>query len=168
MPHQLALQLKREFDEQFSIPRLFTPEKSEEFLIIRVGPARFALRARELGGMFRCPHVTPFPSGHKAVVGLAGIQGSVIVVYSIGTLLGAASAPTEGGWILLRRTDRSSALLFDAPEGYRVVAAGCIVSSTEGPAEQCEPRHVFFDDGGSISIVEEKRLDSAIFGTLPL
>lgn len=167
MPGQLALQMKREFDEQFSAPRLLAPETTEEFLIIRVGRARFALRVRELGGMFRCPQFTPFPSSHRAVVGLAGVQGSVIVVYDTGTLLGAAPAQTDGGWILLRRTDRSSALLFDAPEGYRVVPESAIVSSTEGPAEQPTPRQVFFDDGGSISIVEEKRLDSAIFGTMP-
>lgn len=168
MPNKSAFQLKEEFDEQFASPRVLMPTRTDEFLIIRVGASRFALRVQELGGMFRCPKVIPFPSENAAVMGLLGVQGSIVVVYDTGMLLGATAARSATGWILLRRTDRSCGLFFDAPEGYRVVPRESIVSSREDPLERHDERQVFLDDVGTISIVGQRQLDSAIFGTTPL
>ena len=113
--------LKRDFDDSFKVSRRPLEETSEELLAIRIGREPFALQLSEVATIVAGTPITPVPSDHPALIGLAGLRGVLVSVFDLGLLLGLPRAPSAK-WIL-RVKESSTALGFAELEGQLRVPA---------------------------------------------
>lgn len=160
----LAEVLRVEFDQAFARPRQEGEASTHGFLMVRIGSLRRALRVEDIGGFLRCPALTPLPSHHSAVVGLAGIRGALVVVYDGGLLLSAAPVQAERGWLVILREDRTCAILCDEQLGYVVVSNDDIQSASGRTGDEGGVRAILIGGEDPMEIVEARDLMGAIGG----
>jgi purine-binding chemotaxis protein CheW len=96
-----AFELRRAFDEAFARPASSAAEEGEDVLLVRVAGDPYALRARELSGLAAGRKITPVPSPRSDFLGLAGIRGVIVPVYSLVPLLGYGAPPASSRWLAL-------------------------------------------------------------------
>jgi len=123
-----AAELRDAFDRVFA--QAPSPEAGamESLLTIRIGANPYALRLKEVSGLFADKKVTWLPSSAPELLGLAGIRGTVLPVYDLGRLLGC---PTAGAprWLVVIAA-MPVALAFEAFDGYLTVREGTISRQT--------------------------------------
>ena len=81
-------QLKRAFDDTFAAPVDARADEAEDVLAIELGGHPFALRVRELTGLYVERTITPIPSAPPELLGLAAVRGELVAVYDLAVLLG--------------------------------------------------------------------------------
>jgi chemotaxis signal transduction protein len=121
-----AAELRELFDESFSQAPSSEPTALEELLLVRVHDNQLALRLGQIAGVLRCPPLTALPSANPALLGLTGVRGALVAVYSLARLMGGQPAASSNGSIVLCASDRSVALLFDELIGVVSVASEAV------------------------------------------
>lgn len=129
-----AEELRRAFDRSFAEPPDERVVHFEDLISIRVGGDPFALRVRDVMGLFANKKVTSLPSPLAELVGVAGFRGGVVPVYDLRLLLGyPAREPTR--WMALvttppgpRAPARPLALGFDRFEAHLRVSPDAVAA----------------------------------------
>jgi purine-binding chemotaxis protein CheW len=121
VPAKLAA-LRRDFDASFAAPPPERAEESERLLLIRSGGEALAMRIGELAGLVKERKVVPLPGTSRELLGIAGIRGRLVPVYSLARLLRAGARAEDERWLALCDRDGLAALAFSAFEGYATVA----------------------------------------------
>lgn len=97
------IELRQSFDRAFSEPFAEgAADTAIELLAIRVGRDPFALRMSEIAALEADRTITPVPSDHPELLGIAGVRGSVVAVFDLGALLGAPR-PEGLRWLVLAK-----------------------------------------------------------------
>lgn len=129
----VAESLRREFDATFAAPAEIYSDDWEALLLIRVGERPYALRVRELGGTAAGQRITPVPSSNRALLGLAGIRGTIVPVFDLALLLGEPRSEATR-WVAVSSGQEPVALAFAELEGHLKLTRrelGTIVCSEE-------------------------------------
>jgi chemotaxis signal transduction protein len=132
------------FDQAFARPPAPPAEDREDLLALRVGDERYALRVRESTGLLRCGRIVPLPGPLPELLGITGIRGGLVPVYSLAALLGRGAAAEAPHWLVLCERDDPVALavgdlegLWQAPRAELCPAGGAgsghIVEIAPGP-----------------------------------
>jgi chemotaxis signal transduction protein len=129
-------ELKSSFDRNFQEAPVERGHELAHLLIVRVGTARLALKVSHLAGLARAEAVLPIPSADPGLLGLAGLKGRMIAVYSLASMIGGRvlnSQPER--WLVLCRGEDRIGLAFTAAEGTLMVPQSelCPVSSGAPP-----------------------------------
>ncbi len=124
-------ELRRTFDASFAEPIAAAQTDEAGLLSIRAGDRPMAVRIEEIAAVSKCPRVTPVPSAQPALLGLAGVRGMLITVYSLAALLD--ERPGGARWLVLAAADPSAGLSFDELIGYEraprsATRAGAVVT----------------------------------------
>jgi chemotaxis signal transduction protein len=128
---ELAADLQRRFDRSFAEPPHPPAAESDELLALHAGGGRYALRLRQAAGLFSDRPVTPLPGPVPALLGVAGFSGTVVPVYDLGALLGAA--PTANPrWLVLAIGSPAIAVAFDQLDGHVRVPMSDVVVEPDG------------------------------------
>jgi chemotaxis signal transduction protein len=110
-------ELRESFDRSFALPRADTSRSFVGMVAIRVSKGQYALRIDELADVQSACKVVPLPRARSEMIGLAGIRGRLVAVYSLAALLGHGD--TKGwNWLAICNSGQSLALAFDDLEGY--------------------------------------------------
>ncbi len=125
-----ADEMKKEFDATFARPREREEEPEVELLAIRAGDLRLALRVAETQGIARCPSITPLPSRAPSLLGLSGLSGNLVAMYSLSSLLAGRGGGSERPWVALCGEGRSVGLVFDEIEGSLRVSPRALRSAS--------------------------------------
>ena len=116
-------ELRRVFDEAWALP---FPESAEEqgdnLLAIRIAGDAYAIKVSEITGLATGRKVVPVPGPIPELLGLAGIRGTLVPVYSLSALLGYGSDGDLPRWLALCGTEECFALAFHEFEGYVRIA----------------------------------------------
>jgi chemotaxis signal transduction protein len=104
-----AGELKRRFDSTFALPRAEQREAFERFIRVETAGQPYAFRVREISGLLPAKDVVPLPVGSAApfgLLGLCGVRGALVPVFSLAALLGQGSAGARGAdeapqWLVL-------------------------------------------------------------------
>jgi len=83
-------QLKLAFDGSFAAALETRADQVEDLLAIEISGHPFALRVRELHGLYVERTITPVPSAPPELLGLAAVRGELVAVYDLAVLLGYA------------------------------------------------------------------------------
>jgi len=94
-------ELREAFDHTFAEPPLQREEALQKFLAVRAGGALLAFRLAEIAGVAVDRKLTRLPSPIPELLGLAGLRGRLVPVYSLTALLGVAPESTAGRWLVL-------------------------------------------------------------------
>jgi len=115
-------ELKRSFDLTFQQPLVERGQELVHLLIVRIDDARFALKVADLAGLARAQTVVPIPGAASGLLGLAGLKGWMIAVYSLAAMIGCPEKSTgQNRWMVLCRSEKEIALAFTAVTGTMMV-----------------------------------------------
>jgi len=130
-------ELKRSFDLTFQQPLVERGQEVVHLLVVRIGTARFALKVADLAGLARAQTVVPLPGADSGLVGLAGLKGRIVAVYSLAAMIDCPELSTEQNrWMVLCRCEKEIAL------GFTAVTGTIMVPRTElSPVSPGAPRH---------------------------
>lgn len=119
--------LRQDFDHSFAAPPAAEAVKPVALLTLQLAGEPFALRLRDVRGLFADKAVTALPSELRELVGVAGFRGGVVPVYDLRALLGLSTAE-KARWLVLVTTgsDTQIALAFAQFDGHVRVDPGAI------------------------------------------
>ncbi len=115
-----AARLREAFDRAFARAPASDDDDKEDFLLIRTGGAPYALRMAEIAGVAARRTIVPVPGRRSELLGVAGIRGSLVCVYSLPRLLGQGGATEDATWLALATLGDAEpvGLAFEALEGF--------------------------------------------------
>jgi chemotaxis signal transduction protein len=125
-------ELKKSFDEAFSLPHVPAQDGAVEFLIITAAGQPYALRMSELAGVEVDRRTVPLPVHSRAVLGLCSVQGRLVPVFDLAALLDPTSPMTPARWLALHRDRELVGLAFEQLHGLRRVAARDVIALGHG------------------------------------
>lgn len=125
-----AIELRDEFDRAFAEPARAAIADKEDLIGLRVGGQPYAIRLREIAGLYADRKVTRVPGGSAALRGIAGFRGALLPVYDLQALLGHASA-AQPRWLVVAAA-APIALAFEGFEGQLRVSRDEILLQETG------------------------------------
>jgi chemotaxis signal transduction protein len=138
-----AVKLRNEFDRARAIP--FLPEAAEQIenlLAVRISGDAFAIRLREISGLATDRKIVAFPSPIPELLGLAGIRGRLVPVYSLAALLGYSASADQGRWLALCGAEEPVALAINDFEGYFRVPFSQVYTAEQKDLVRTHATHV--------------------------
>lgn len=109
--------LRREFDASFALPSTGGGEETDSFLALTVGADPYAIAVREIAGLTAARKIVSLASSMAALLGLAGVRGDVLPVYSLAALMGYAREEKAPRWFVLGKGLGRVAFAFGELEG---------------------------------------------------
>ena len=85
--------MRRRFDAVFAAPTVARGADVAAFLALRLGGDGFALRIQQMSGLAAACKIVPLPGSAAALLGLAGLRGVVVPVFSLSVLMGYSEEP---------------------------------------------------------------------------
>jgi hypothetical protein len=113
-----AESLKQAFDATFAAPLALDRQSAESFLALTIEAHAYAIPVREVAGLVAARKIVPIGSPVRGMLGLAGIRGNLVPVYSLPALLGYARDEEPARWFLLCEAAVQVALAFARFDGY--------------------------------------------------
>jgi purine-binding chemotaxis protein CheW len=126
-----AAGLREEFDASFAAPPRADREDLVALLAIRVGAEPVALRVLETAGLLPARRIVPVPGRRPELLGVSGLRGAVLPVFSLARLLGRGDAD-EPRWMVLAGDGARVGLAFSAFDGHLLVPAGVVAAAEPG------------------------------------
>lgn len=125
-----AAKLRLEFDHSFAAPLAATREELVTVLALAIEGNRFVVRSSQIAGIAKSGKIVTVPAQSRALLGLAGIRGELLPVYSLHELLGCATAGNSR-WLLLCDAPVRLALAFEEFAGCFKVTAEAFSSGDQ-------------------------------------
>jgi chemotaxis signal transduction protein len=124
-----AADLREAFDRSFAEPVRPDPPALLDFLSIGIGEETYALPLDQTSGVIADRPIVPVPSPLADLLGVAGVRGSLVPVYSLRALLGypADGAPTR--WLVLAGKGAPIGLAFERFHGHSRAPGDAIVAA---------------------------------------
>lgn len=113
-----AADLRSAFDRSFALPPAQAPEELDDLLTIRVAGLPYAIRLREVAGIVARRKVISLPTTGSHLLGVSGIRGDIVPVFSLASVLGHDPATDSPRWMILCKTTDLLGLGFSDFEGY--------------------------------------------------
>jgi chemotaxis signal transduction protein len=129
---QRVSELRASFARGFAVPYEPSQPDLEDLLAIRVAGEPYALRVRDIIEVVARKQIVPAPTAFPAFIGLVGIRGGVVPVYSLGALLGHTHDASQARWLALHDRAERCALAFDELESYDRVRRSDVHPVPEG------------------------------------
>lgn len=118
-------QFRRAFDRSFAEPAVQLTQTTVRLIAIEVAGKPLAMEASQIAALAKVKRVVPLPSRIPELLGIAGIRGGMVPVFSLAALLEIESR-SNPQWLALAKSDTAIALAFDALTGQVEVAASDI------------------------------------------
>jgi chemotaxis signal transduction protein len=130
-----ALELRNAFDQVYALPPLsLDSEHTENLLAIRLAGDSYAIRVSEIAGLASDREVIVLPSPIPELLGVAGIRGGLVPVYSLAALVGHNRDGNHARWLALYGTEDPVGLAFSDFEGYLKVPSAQIYKAGQNHA----------------------------------
>lgn len=95
-------EMRRAFDESFAAPQRDDEQSVEHMLAVEVAGDRFAVRVADISGLTIAKGtILRVPSRAPELLGITGIRGVVVPVFSLAALLGISPAAGHPRWLVL-------------------------------------------------------------------
>lgn len=147
-----AQDLREAFDNGFA--RVPEPVGHDigKFLAIRVGGDPYAVALTEITGIFADRKVVWLPGETVGLLGVAGLRGDIVAVYSLAVFLGYSAGEDAPRWLMRTGGDLIAAFAFDGFDGY-VQLPGAQVSSLRDNAQNGHVRATAMLAGGPRPVI---------------
>jgi purine-binding chemotaxis protein CheW len=134
-----AAALRLAFDRSFAEPVVAEAAKREDFLLIRIGEARWAVRFGEIAGLHADRRITPVPSATPALLGIAGFRGTILPIYDLRYLTGSVGG-TAPRWLVVA-AGGSAGFAFDGFDRHLRATPDAILMPGAAGADHESLRH---------------------------
>lgn len=126
-----VVRLRREFDEGFAQPARIGGIATQDLLAIRVGGDSYAVRLGQVVGLVPKQKIVALPSPIPELLGVAGLRGGVVPIYSLGALLGYRASAEIQPWTILIGPELVG-LAFEKFEGHLRVSPADLATEHGG------------------------------------
>jgi chemotaxis signal transduction protein len=113
-----ADELRRAFDAAFAARPAERDEEIERFVALKIRRHAYAVPVHDMTGFAAARKVVPLPSPIPEMLGLAGLRGALVPVYSLAALLGYPLDEAPLRWFILCGGADKVALGFVDLDGY--------------------------------------------------
>jgi len=131
--------MREAFDQSFAAEPPRQAEAMMGYLGLRVGGDAYAIPVRAMTHLSVDQRIVPIPSGSAELLGLAGVRGEIIPVYSLAKVLGYDAAEAQPRWMALCGEGAVLGLAFDTFDGYLQVPESRI---SRGEGAEAGRRHI--------------------------
>jgi chemotaxis signal transduction protein len=114
--------LRREFDSAFARPPRPVERDQERLLGVPVARHPYALRVHDLDRLEAAGKIVPVPGRNPSVLGLAGLRGQLVPVFSLTRLLGHPRDAQPPRWFAVHGEETPVALAIETCSGFQPVA----------------------------------------------
>jgi chemotaxis signal transduction protein len=136
-------ELRSAFDRERAAPSSSGTEiRTESLLAIRVSRDAYAIRVSEISGLATDRKIVAFPSPISELLGVAGIRGALVPVYSLAGLLGYGAESGQVRWLALCGTEEPFALAFSDFEGYVRIPQAQLYAAEQKDVTRTHVTHV--------------------------
>jgi chemotaxis signal transduction protein len=137
--------LRQAFDATFALPPPARARDGVRLLLVGVGgEGRVAVRLDAVQGLEALPRRVPVPGAPTELLGLVGLRGRLVPVFSLARLLGVEGAG-EPRWLLLAGAEDPLGLAVEAFHGQLEVEASEVRAAAGGGARPHVPELVRLD-----------------------
>lgn len=113
-----AADLRSAFDKSFALPPVQVSVERDDLLTIRVAGAPYAIRLHEVTGIVTRRKVISVPNAGAHLLGVSGIRGNIVPVFSLASILGYGPATDSPRWLILCGVEEPLGLGFSDFDGY--------------------------------------------------
>ncbi|MBL9037550.1 MAG: chemotaxis protein CheW [Archangium sp.] len=147
--------LRRDFDQAFALPITRLADVNERFVTLRVSGMRHAVRVRELSGLSVIRHITTVPRGAPGLLGLVGLRGALVPVYSLAALLNGGAPERVARWLLLHGAG-ANIIGFAASEfdGYAEIPRATVHRLAASEASRSHVKEVTHAEGHALGVID--------------
>ena len=117
--------LRSAFDGSFAAPPPAQSENLLSLIAIRLGSETLVLRTDQITGVARCRRITPLASRAPELLGVTGMRGVLVPVFSLAAMLGLPRNE-KCSWLALAHRESPVALAFDEFEGQIEIQRTCL------------------------------------------
>ena len=121
-----AAQLRQAFDHTFTLPPPGASPETEDLLTMSVAGDSYAIRLLDIAEIVTERRIVSVPSVTPDLLGLAGIRGGIVPVYSLSSILGYAPESGSPRWMIICGSEEPIALAFSVFEGYLRLPASAL------------------------------------------
>lgn len=157
-----AAALREAFDASFASPRVPATNEVEDLLAIRVGGDAYAIRLRDLVGVVARPMVAPVPTAARGALGVAGVRGELVAVFSLSAFLGYGDEPDAATWLALCGGEPQIALCFPELEGFLRLPRAALHAEGPRPDARAYLTEVATTEAGARPVVALPRILATI------
>jgi chemotaxis signal transduction protein len=161
---QRAADLRAEFDDAFAQPIDRAVAATVDLLALRVAGDRYALRMADLGGLLAGTKVVPLASGRPELVGVAGVRGALMPVYSLASLLGYGARSDGLRWLAVCAGPDPTALAFDELDGFRRVPQSSLYGFDRSDASRPHLSEVARIEAATFGVVDTRSILKVLAG----
>jgi chemotaxis signal transduction protein len=129
-------ELRDDFDATFAEASRETDEAPQRFLAIAANGLPYAFRLSEISGVAVDRRATPVPGPLPELLGLTGVRGHLVPVYSLAALLGVPPPASPPRWLVLLEQEQL-ALAIEHLEGYVFGRRDDVMPSSSNDAGHC-------------------------------
>jgi len=122
----MAAQLRQAFDRTFALPPSVASPEAEDLLTIRVAGDPYAIRLLDIAEIVTERSVVSVPTVTPDLLGLAGIRGGIVPVFSLSSILGYAPDSGSPRWMIICGSEEPIALAFSDFDGYLRLPASAL------------------------------------------
>jgi chemotaxis signal transduction protein len=133
-PSSLAV-LRGSFDQVFALPPPVARTTQQRLLALRIGADPYAIRVEQVTGLEKVQSLVALPGSPAYLLGLTGLRGRLVPVFSLSALLRSSDRGPEP-WLILCGASETVGLAASSFDGQFEVAPHEIVSG------QGHSRHV--------------------------
>lgn len=160
-----AEELRGEFDAAFGRPKRAAGAGEVALLALRVAGAPVAIRVLETAGVMQVRPIVPVPGPRAELLGVSGVRGALVPVYSLARLLGRADDDPPR-WLVLAATAGGErvGLAVATFERHLVVPAGELRPATHSGAGEAHAPELLHADGTARPVLSLPSLLRTITG----
>lgn len=148
-----ANDLRQAFDHSFALPPRALAAEVDDLLSIHLAGERYAVRLRDIAMMVASRAVVPVPSAVPALLGLVGIRGRVVPVFSLAAILGHEHATGAPRWLVVCGAEEPIAFGFSHFEGYVRLARSSVHSDENPQAARQYVHQMARTDTGMLAVI---------------
>lgn len=147
-------ELRNAFDNSYAIlPASQASEQIDNLLAVRVAGDPYAVRVSEISGLANNRKIVALPSPISELLGIAGIRGGFVPVYSLAALLGYSRDVEQSRWFVLCGIEEPVGLAFSGFEGYFRASAAQIHAAKQEDVTRAHVEHVVRTPEGVRAVV---------------
>src|ERR1700730_12218952 len=136
-------ELRNAFDQTLAIPAVSqAAEQIEDLLSISVAGDHYAIKVSEISGLVNNRKAVALPSPVPELLGVAGIRGGLVPVYSLAVLLGYSQDTGRTRWFALCGSEEPVGLAFSNFEGYLRVPVSQVYAAEQKDVTRAHLKHV--------------------------
>jgi chemotaxis signal transduction protein len=120
------------------------------------------VRTHETCGLANDRKIVALPSATRELIGIAGIRGALIPVYSIAALLGYSADGVPGRWLALCGTEETFGLAFSQFEGCVMVPSSQVYAVERKDEAQAAAKRVVHTAGAVRAVISMSVIREAI------